>query len=200
MRILVLNGASGDAAAVLVEHPAQGLVPVRQAEPDGRAGAERLAGRLEALLQDAGWSVGSLGLIAVVTGPGSFTGLRATLSLAHGLALGGGAALVGVALAEALRRTVGETGGRPLWCVGHARRDRIFLECEDGAGPRGVMLDAMPVPAAPVLLAGDASTLVAARLPHATSSGTERPDPVAIARVALDRLAGRLSPLAALPL
>ncbi len=61
--------------------------------------------RLPLLAADALAEVGAapdgLDLIAIVTGPGSFTGLRASLAFAHGLALASGAALVAVAVHEA---------------------------------------------------------------------------------------------------
>ncbi|WP_428391233.1 tRNA (adenosine(37)-N6)-threonylcarbamoyltransferase complex dimerization subunit type 1 TsaB [Lichenicoccus sp.] len=204
MRILTLDGAGTDASATLLELCDESLVRIGHFVLPTRGGAERLASVVSGLLGSASWDVASLALIAAVTGPGSFTGLRATLSLAQGLALGltmrADLPLHGVTRAEALRRSVGDTGGRPLWCVTIARRDRVFIETDAGSGPRGTMLDALPSPAEAVLLAGDAAALVAARIARAIDSGVERPTPEAIAEVALDRLSGRLPPLAALPL
>jgi tRNA threonylcarbamoyladenosine biosynthesis protein TsaB len=59
--------------------------------------AENLPIALEALLADAGQTVRDLGRIAVLSGPGSFTGLRAGLAFARGLARGRGIPLVLVA-------------------------------------------------------------------------------------------------------
>ena len=206
-RILVLNGVGGDATATLLSRDAAGLRPVQQAEQAAR-GADLLPGLLLALLDRAGWSIASIGLIAAVTGPGSFTGLRATLSLAQGIALGTGATLHGVSLDEALRRTLrdrdGEAPAGPLWCVAVARRDRVFLQRAADAAPEAFMLDALPIPAQPVLLAGDASSPVAAALARTGGqvrcSGVVRPDPRAVAAVALDRLAAGQSSPATLPL
>ena len=207
-RILVLDGVGGDAAAILLSRDAAGLRPVQLAEQAGR-GADALPGLLRVLLDRAGWDIASLGLIAAVTGPGSFTGLRATLSLAGGIALGTGAILHGVTLGEALRRTLRDRGaedahGSPLWCVAIARRDRVFLQRAPDARAEAFMLDALPIPSQPVLLAGDASSLVAAALARvggqARSSGVTRPDPRAVAAVALDRLTAGLPAPAALPL
>ena len=200
MRTLILDGAGGDASATLIELSDESLVRIGHSALPTRGGAERLASAVAGLLAEASWDVASLGLIAAVTGPGSFTGLRATLSLANGLALGGDVPLHGVTRAEALRRSVGDTCGRTLWCVNIARRDRVFIETDAGTGPRGTMLDALPSPTEAVLLAGDAAGLLAARIPYAIQSGVERPTPEAIAKVALDRHSGRLPPLAALPL
>ena len=200
MRILVLDGAGEDTSASLIEQRAGVVVRVGHAELPTRGGTERLAAAVADLLDAASWEAASLGLIAAVTGPGSFTGLRASLSLAHGLALGADVPLHGVTRAEALRRSVGETGGRPLWCVNVARRDRVFIEIDPGEGPFGCMLDALPAPSVPVLLAGDAAATLAARIAHAVHSGIERPTSEAIAQVALDRALARLPPLAPLPL
>ena len=52
-------------------------------------------------LAEAGAAPGTLALVAVVAGPGSFTGLRASLAFAHGIALASGAALVPVTVDEA---------------------------------------------------------------------------------------------------
>src|ERR1700712_984195 len=125
MRILVLNGSGGDGRAALVACRPDGLNLEHEAEQPGRGGAERLAGTVQGMLRHAGWDAGSLGLIVAVTGPGSFTGLRATLALAQGVALGAGVRLHGVSVSEALRRSVRESFSMPVWWVGAARRDRV---------------------------------------------------------------------------
>ncbi len=205
----MLNGAGGDGVAALLSHDAAGLRLMHRAEQPGRGGAEALPGLLAALLDRAGWEVAALELIAAVTGPGSFTGLRATLALAQGLALGTGAVLHGVGVGEALRRTLrdhdaGEGPAWPLWCVAVARRDRVFLQRAADEPWEAAMLDAMRLPAQPVLLAGDASSLVATAIARsggrARCSGVVAADPCAVAAVALDRLAAGLPAPAALPL
>ncbi len=209
MRILVLNGQGGDGTVALVADGSNGLELLRQAGQPGRGGATRLASLLRDMLATAGWEARSLGLIAAIIGPGSFTGLRATLALAHGIALGSGAPLQGVGGGEALRRTLGDASGTrspgmKLWCATMARRDRVFIERPEHEGPEAFMLDEVPIPDYPVLLAGDAASLVAIRIRSAggvaVASPVERPEPLAIAAIALDRLHGRLPPLAALPL
>ena len=187
----------------LVRSAADGrLVMLSDALECGRGGAQRLAGSLPAMLAAAGLQLSAIGLIATIVGPGSFTGLRATLALAHGLALGSGTSLVGVTVGEALRRTAGPRS-LPLWCVTTARTGRVFLE-RDGLEPVGCMLQALPSQGpGPLLLAGNASDLVQPVLEHSgiasRTLGIDRPELSAIAGVAIDRAAGRLPPLAAQP-
>lgn len=209
MRILAMNGSSGDGRAALLIRGRDGLHCVCEADQPGRGGAERLAGAVRRMLLQTGWDAGSLGLVAAVTGPGSFTGLRATLALAQGMALGADLPLHGVSLGEALRRTVHakqrqDAPALPVWCASVARRDRLFLDRGDGAGSEAFMLDAVPVPDRPVLLAGDASDLLAQRIERAGGvahlSAVAQPDILAIAACAVDQLEGRVPRQPALPL
>lgn len=57
---------------------------------------------VDQVLKKAGVAARDLDAVAVSVGPGSFTGLRVGLATAKGLALGAGAALVGVSTLEAL--------------------------------------------------------------------------------------------------
>lgn len=72
---------------------------------DATARLPRLAAEA---LAEAGVAPAALDLIAVVAGPGSFTGLRASLAFAHGLTLAGGAALIPVTADEAAEAAGGE--------------------------------------------------------------------------------------------
>lgn len=64
--------------------------------------SERLLGQIDHLLVSTGLNVGDLHLIAVVHGPGSFTGLRVGLATAKGLATGAGLPTVGLSTLEVL--------------------------------------------------------------------------------------------------
>jgi len=85
MRVLALDTASPFPALALVEVSDTGETRER-IRPLPQAAAEAIAPRLAELLQDAGTSAGSLTCVTVLNGPGSFTGLRAGLAFARGLA------------------------------------------------------------------------------------------------------------------
>src|SRR5262249_40904154 len=80
------------------------------------------------VLAKSGIVATSLDLIAVTVGPGSFTGIRAALALAHGIALATGKPIVGVTVGEALADSLPHLGERILWSAIDSRRGRVFLE------------------------------------------------------------------------
>lgn len=90
MRLLLINtcGAEGvvalaeDASVVAVE-----LLP-------GRSSSEQLMPAVRRLMEAHGWQVRELAAIAVVIGPGSFTGVRVGLSAAKGLCEAGGVGMI----------------------------------------------------------------------------------------------------------
>lgn len=70
-----------------------------------RTHGERLPGEIRALLADATARLADVDLYAVVTGPGSFTGLRVGIAAVQGLALAGGRKVVQVPALEAYAST-----------------------------------------------------------------------------------------------
>ncbi|ACI51856.1 peptidase M22 glycoprotease [Gluconacetobacter diazotrophicus PA1 5] len=202
MRILVLNGApaGADAAALLgcVERVDGVLRPVRMLDLPARGGAEAMPARCAALLAECGWRPRNLDLIAAVVGPGSFTGLRASLALAQGLALGAGCDLLGVTAGEALASALQDEAGAgaTVLCLSVARRGRIFVEQPGGNGDgtvRAQALDGFVLPPGPLLLAGNAAAETRAALGGARTdialSRWTAPDGVMIAGAALARRA-----------
>lgn len=227
MRILAIEGALARCSAAVL---ADGKVAAEAAQDGPRghpavlpsmalsvlAAAHVAAAHLDvarhraAGLGAAGAGAEALDAVAVGVGPGGFTGLRAAIALAEGIARAAGRPLVGVttgeALAEALPAPLRD--GRAIWAVVDNRRGRVVIECfpPGGASPDAPLvasLDALPAPAGPVLVIGDAAQAVAAALcarGDAAAASPGLPDAVAVARVAARRLAGALPPRDGAPL
>lgn len=83
--LLAFDTSAAHCAAVLVRG---GRILAARVEAMDRGQAERLLPLLEDLLSEAGFGWPDLDGLAVVTGPGNFTGLRIAVAAARGLALG----------------------------------------------------------------------------------------------------------------
>jgi tRNA A37 threonylcarbamoyladenosine modification protein TsaB len=179
-----------------------------QPSPGGRGLAARPVE--SPLPPEMGWVTGARPPEAIVAmvGPGSFTGLRAALALAHGLSAGGGAPLVAVAAAEAFAEA--HPGRRLLAAFAGGRKGRYVIQRigADAACAAPVACDEADIAtlgtAEGTLVVGPAAAAIAALL---NTRGRDvavemaaRPSDTAIAAVARGRLAGRLPPRAPLPL
>ncbi|MBV9656366.1 MAG: tRNA (adenosine(37)-N6)-threonylcarbamoyltransferase complex dimerization subunit type 1 TsaB [Acetobacteraceae bacterium] len=180
---------------------------------DGRAHAEwgagtergntaRLPAMVASVLNEAGWRPGTLHLIAVTIGPGSFTGIRAALSVALGLGLAAGVEVGGVTVGEALVAASAPAAGRRLLTAIASTRDRVFIECEGHIAIR--QLNQLSVPDGPVSVAGDAAETVAARLTAAGAdvrlASVRLPHASMVAAAALNRVRAGLALRPAQPL
>lgn len=199
MLVLTLDAALPGCSAGVVRNGAV-LAERRMTGARGHAGA--LPAMAAAVLAEAGVGAAALSLVSVTVGPGSFTGLRAALSLAHGIGLAAGVPVVGVTVGEALDGPPdGPLGGRLHWTAVDTRRGRVFLEVAGQVRSAG--LDALPAPSGPVRVSGDAAVAVVERLlgaGHDAMVGTLAPDPAGIAAAALRRAEAGLAPRPAQPL
>jgi tRNA threonylcarbamoyl adenosine modification protein YeaZ len=162
----------------------------------GRGHAERLMGMIEAAMAEAGLAVAGLDRIAVIVGPGSFTGLRVGIAAARGLALVTGAPAVGIGTlavhAETARHEIGDV---PILAVLAAGRGEIYGQSFAADGTP----ESPPEAAAPetfarrlranTLLAGSGAPALAALLGDEARARTvhERsaPDLASLCRLAL---------------
>ncbi|ATU73887.1 tRNA (adenosine(37)-N6)-threonylcarbamoyltransferase complex dimerization subunit type 1 TsaB [Komagataeibacter rhaeticus] len=213
MRVLVMDGAptGADAQAVIACLVVRDGVPAMLDSriATGRGAAEQFPQLATELFARCGWTHSMPELIGVVVGPGSFTGLRASLAFAHGLAAGSGCAVVGVTTGEAMRDALQAAAqplcARPLWCT-IARRGRVFIEMPGAGADTHVsahMLDALDLPPGPLLLAGNGAQWVKDAVPERQDVHLlplPQPDPLAIAATALRRWQGALPSRAAQPL
>ncbi len=194
--MLALDAALGRCSVAMVS---EGVVlAARQAEGE-RGHAAILPVMADEVLKAAGLG---MDLIAVVIGPGGFTGLRAALSVAHGIALGSGRPIVGVTVGEALADSLPHLAGRALWVAIDSRRGHVVLE--RGGNVQSVALPSLPPASGPIAVAGDAAIAVAARLAargeDVMLTDVRRPLPRHIAVVGERRFHGELPPRAVQPL
>ena len=199
MLILALDSALARCSAGVV---ADGVLRAGRQQEAGRGHAALLPVMAAAVLDEAGIAATDLDLVAVTVGPGSFTGIRAGLALAHGIALGAGVPVVGVTVGEALADALPRLGLRQLWSAIDSRRGRVFLE--HNGSVVACTLDDLPRPAGPVAVAGDAAVAVAARLAardiDVMLTDARLPTPRHVAMAGARRLAAELPPRAAQPL
>lgn len=212
MIILALDASLSRCSVALL---ADGRLRAQHAREGERGHAAALPPLAALVLAEAGLRAADLDAVAAVVGPGGFTGLRAALALAHGIALGAGLPVIGVTTGEALAAALAQEhrAGRAVWAAVDNRRGRVVLERFAPRGddaeaaspaPEVFSLDALPPTRGPVVVTGDAAAAVAERLlargEDALLSPVRLPDAAAAARVAALRLGGRLPPLAARPL
>lgn len=101
MKLLAMDTACGACSAAVW---ADGAIVAARSRVMQRGHVETLLPMTIAVMDQAGLAFGALDLIAVTRGPGSFTGLRAGLAAARGLALALGLPLVAVTTLEAVAR------------------------------------------------------------------------------------------------
>ena len=199
MQILALDSAVARCSATIV---ADSVVVAGLHQDQERDHAAILPVMTRNVLRQARLRTDQLDAIAVTVGPGSFTGIRAGLALAHGLGLAAGRPVVGVTVGEALAQILPSLGCRALWCVIPSRRGRVFLEL--GEQVLSMAIADVPMPNQPVALAGPAAVEIAVRL---AAKGADvmltdaiLPSGWAIAEVARHRLQGRLRHIIAEPI
>jgi tRNA threonylcarbamoyladenosine biosynthesis protein TsaB len=208
--ILALDASLSRCSAALL---GDGRLLAHRMRDGDRGHAAALPPMAAAVLAEAGLRATDLDAVAAVVGPGGFTGLRAALALAHGIALGAGLPVIGVTTGEALAAAVPpeHRAGRAVWAAVDNRRGRVVLErfarcgvCGAAAPPEVLAADELPPAGGRVVVAGDAAEAVAERLAargvDALLSAVRLPDAAGAARVAALRLSGRLPPLPARPL
>ncbi len=205
MRILALDGSLARCSAAIW---ADGAVVASRAVAGERLQPTALPPMAAGLLAEAG----ALDAVAVVVGPGGFTGLRSAIALAEGIALGLGLPVIGVTTGEALAAALPAPlrAGREVWAAVDTKRGRLALERiapgeAAAAGPPMVLEErGLPRPGGPVALVGDAAAQAAARLlardADAVLTDSRLPDAGAAAAIAALRLAGAIPPRGAAPL
>lgn len=99
-----------------------------------RSHSERLPGEIEAALTEAGLQRSDIGLLAVATGPGAFTGLRIGLAAMQGLAMTLGRPVIGISALDALAAEVAGADLVAPWM--DAQRGEVFAMLIDATAGR----------------------------------------------------------------
>jgi tRNA threonylcarbamoyladenosine biosynthesis protein TsaB len=95
--------------------------------------AEALLPMINRVMEAAGLAPADIGIIAVTVGPGGFTGIRAGLAAAHGLALASGARLLGISSFAAVAASLPMTNTQILVALDSRRAD-LYVQLFDGTG------------------------------------------------------------------
>ena len=136
MKLLALEFSTDAASLALLD---DGAVVAAAAVDAGHRRSQGLFGAAEDLLKRAGWTLAEVGAFAVGRGPGSYTGLRVSLTAANGWALPFGKPVwtvsSGAALAAEILAERPEVAQVVAW--GDARRGTIWAGLFE-RGPEGV--------------------------------------------------------------
>lgn len=145
MRILALDTATEACSVALLTDDSL----VGRFEEVGRRHAERILGMVDAVLREAGIALAALDGIAASVGPGAFTGVRISVSVAQGLAFGAALPVVAVNTLEALALQAMRGGARQVMACLDARMGEIYWGCFTADAGRGLRACGAPAVAAP---------------------------------------------------
>jgi tRNA threonylcarbamoyladenosine biosynthesis protein TsaB len=104
--------------------------------------AEALLPMIDRVMSVAGLDPSAVGRVAVSVGPGGFTGIRAGLAAAHGLALGMAATPIGVSSFATVAALIGESDAALLVALDSRREDlyvQLFMKAAPLGGPAAIL-------------------------------------------------------------
>ncbi len=165
MNILALETSMGACSAAVLRNGGAAPKLLARYAPMERGHAEAVMPMVEEVMAEARLDFADLGLIAVTTGPGSFTGVRIAIAAARGLALVTTAKLFGTDSLTVMARVAQKSGAPngPLAVAADARRGMLYFGLYDAAGRK---LEG------PLLLApDDAAAMLPPELRSAVGSG-----------------------------
>lgn len=200
MPILALETSLGECSVALWKN---GAVIAEEVEPARSRQTERIFPMIASVLKQAGLEIGDMGAFFTTSGPGSFTGIRIGLSAARGFTVATSIPTFAVSTLELLawqaflslprgevdeHRKSGE--GLAIATLINAYRGEVYYQsfrydekmlpfCEAKSLTPEEALAKLPT--TPLLLAGDAATLVTGKASHHEA---EKPSAAALARYA----------------
>src|SRR5277367_5785809 len=145
MRVLALDAATEACSVALYS----GSESIGRFAVPGRTHAQQILGMVKDVLSEAGLSLSMLDGVAASIGPGAFTGVRISVSVAQGLAFGAGLPVVPVNTLEALALQVLEgTASRAIACL-DARMGEVYWGCFAADATRALVAAGVPEVSAP---------------------------------------------------
>ena len=136
--LLAIDTSGPVCAACVFDQTSETVLATRSTEI-GRGHAELLTGQINDCLKEADLSFKKLQRIAVINGPGSFTGLRVGLSAARGFALGLDIPVSPVTTLEALEYVARKTApDGAIAVVSDARRNEFYWQLGDNNSAIGI--------------------------------------------------------------
>lgn len=198
MKILALDSATTACSVALW---AEGTVLASESIVQDRGQAEALLPMVERVRAKAGLDLSAVDRLAVTVGPGHFTGLRAGLATARGLALALGRPLIGITTLQAVAAGVSaaERAGASLVVALDSKRAEAYFQVFDeqlqpqtapvARQPEEFAADLLARGALRYVIAGDAGAplLVALRnagVVLALATAAPRPDAAIVAALA----------------
>ena len=156
MRVLALDASTEACSVALLD----GDRCIERVHESGKSHAQHILGMVGSVLAEAQMSLSMLDGLAASVGPGSFTGVRISVSVGQGLAFGAGLAVVPVTTLEALAfRAFTEGAPRALACL-DARMGEVYWGCfaaDAALGSRPIGPAGVGAPESVVLAHEDAS-------------------------------------------
>ena len=151
---------------------------------------DKLFPTIEAMLAQTGTALGSLRVVAVALGPGSFTGLRIGIAAAQGIARGSGAQVVGVETLDVIAHPFAVVGIRVCALIPAGRGEHYagMYRMRNGTFSRttpilvGTVADLSRRVSMETLFAGEIDHATAAALREALGARARVPSPSVLTR------------------
>lgn len=181
MRCLAVNTANTVLSVALVEDD---KVIYRFATAETRDQGNVLLDQADAALKQAGYGYDGLDMLAVVTGPGSFTGIRIGIAAMRGMALAAGKPLAGVSSFDLFAEP--QDGMTNVVAV-ESWREELYLQAtgQDAVNEKPEIFAARVT--GKVLISGDAAAKLAPHIAGAVVSSRPLADAADAAKIAMAR-------------
>lgn len=193
--ILVMNGASSSEIApnyiALVQKQGDAYHVLAEEKTMLKGGPERFPIYFQSFIDQGLITPDQIDLIAVMVGPGSFTGLRASIAFALGMQVGLNCPAIGLRRGEVLFPFLPNISSEQLvWHVTSARRGRVFIETNQSSQVYAYNEDDILFPDSPFMVVGESVAGLEGKLPsHAQlSQNIYEADSMMMAKVAYQYL------------